>query len=89
MGATELLFIFGIYLLLFGAKGIPSLAKSMGQAVRTFRNATEDIQREILTDKPAERNDFSHVREVKKEKESTPTDQAHVADGPLNDDPPS
>ena len=46
MGATEIVFIFVIYLLLFGAKGIPSLAKTMGQAVRTFRNATEDIQRE-------------------------------------------
>ena len=48
MGATEVIFIFAVYLLLFGAKGIPSLAKTMGQAVRTFRNATEDIQREIL-----------------------------------------
>ena len=47
MGATEVIFIFAVYLLLFGAKGIPSLARSMGQAVRTFRNATEDIQREI------------------------------------------
>ena len=42
MGATEVIFIFAVYLLLFGAKGIPSLAKTMGQAVRTFRNATED-----------------------------------------------
>lgn len=47
MGATEIIFIFAVYLLLFGAKGIPSLAQTMGQAVRTFRNATDDIQREI------------------------------------------
>lgn len=77
MGATEVIFIFAVYLLLFGAKGIPSLARSMGQAVRTFRNATEDIQREILADDrnargsgrgtqaEQERADVSNVREVR------------------------
>ena len=65
MGATEIIFIFVIYLLLFGAKGIPSLAKTMGQAVRTFRNATDDIQREILSDdaRNDRRPDLSNVRE--------------------------
>lgn len=48
MGATEIIFIFVIYLLLFGAKGIPSLAQTMGKAVRQFREASSDIQREIL-----------------------------------------
>jgi sec-independent protein translocase protein TatA len=79
MGATEVIFIFAVYLLLFGAKGIPSLARSMGQAVRTFRNATEDIQREILADDRnprgsgrgtqagQERADVSNVREVRGE----------------------
>ena len=64
MGATEIIFIFAVYLLLFGAKGIPSLAQTMGQAVRTFRNATEDIQREILANDDAPRKDFSNVRDV-------------------------
>lgn len=65
MGATEIIFIFVIYLLLFGAKGVPSLAKTMGQAVRTFRNATDDIQREILSDdaRNERRPDLSNVRE--------------------------
>lgn len=79
MGATEVIFIFAVYLLLFGAKGIPSLARSMGQAVRTFRNATEDIQREILADDRSpqglgrgtqaghKRADVSNVREVRGE----------------------
>jgi sec-independent protein translocase protein TatA len=48
MGATEIVFIFVIYLLLFGAKGIPSLAQTMGKAVRQFRDASNDIQREIM-----------------------------------------
>ncbi|MGB0423827.1 MAG: Sec-independent protein translocase subunit TatA/TatB [Flavobacteriales bacterium] len=48
MGGTELIFIFLIYLLLFGAKGIPTLAKTMGKAVRQFKDATGDIQREMM-----------------------------------------
>lgn len=82
MGATEVIFIFAVYLLLFGAKGIPSLAKTMGQAVRTFRNATEDIQREILADDRPKKADFSNVRDVT----SPRKEDAHgnVGDGPMD-----
>ena len=48
MGTTEIIFIFVIYLLLFGAKGIPSLAQTLGKAVRQFKEASSDIQREIM-----------------------------------------
>ena len=49
MGTTEIIFILLIYLLLFGAKGMPSLARTLGSAVRQFRSATDEIQREILS----------------------------------------
>ena len=89
MGATELVFIFVVYLLLFGAKGIPSLAKTMGEAVRTFRNATEDIQREILAEDRPKRNsrDFSNVKESKGKEDDEP--QANMGDGPMNNPIPS
>ena len=48
MGATEIIVIFLVYLMFFGAKGIPGLARTMGRAVRSFREATSDIQREIM-----------------------------------------
>lgn len=85
MGATELVFIFVVYLLLFGAKGIPSLAKSMGEAVRTFRNATEDIQREILAEDRPKRDarDFSNVQQSKGQADDEP--QSDMGDGPLQD----
>ena len=67
MGSTEILFVFLIYLLLFGAKGIPSLAKTMGEGVRHFRSATDDIQREILKSSNDIKSDF---REVKKQASS-------------------
>lgn len=48
MGAIEIIFAFVIYLLLFGAKGVPTFAKTLGEGVRKFRSATDEIQREIL-----------------------------------------
>ncbi len=32
----------------FGAKGIPTLAQTLGKAVYQFRNATKDVQDEIM-----------------------------------------
>ncbi len=89
MGATELVFIFVVYLLLFGAKSIPSLAKTMGEAVRTFRNATEDIQREILAEDRPKRDsqDFSNVKQSKGKADDEP--QANMGDGPMNNPIPS
>lgn len=87
MGATEIIFIFAVYLLLFGAKGIPSLAKTMGQAVRTFRNATEDIQREILSEERPKPRDFSNVRDVTQPRTEEDEPKANVGDGPLKDQP--
>ncbi len=62
MGMTEIVFIFLIYLLLFGAKGIPSFARTMGKAVREFRSATDQIQREILSTSDDIRKDINEVR---------------------------
>ncbi len=67
MGVTEIVIIFLIYLLLFGAKGIPSLAKSLGEGVRHFRSATDEIQREILDTKNDIKTDF---REMNKQASS-------------------
>jgi sec-independent protein translocase protein TatA len=62
MGATEIIFIFLVYLLLFGAKGIPSFARTMGGAVREFRNATDQIQREILSSTDGIKEEVNKVR---------------------------
>ncbi len=67
MGVTEIVFVFVIYLLFFGAKGIPSLAKTLGEGVRHFRSATDEIQREILDTGNEIKTDF---RDIKKEMNS-------------------
>ena len=70
MGTTEIVFILVIYLLLFGAKGIPSLARSMGEGIRHFRSATDEIQREILKSS----NEIkTHFRDTKSSMMQTPS----------------
>jgi sec-independent protein translocase protein TatA len=43
----EILVIFLVFLLFFGSKSIPGLARNMGRAMRQFKDATQDIQREM------------------------------------------
>lgn len=39
---TELLLIFGIIVLLFGAKKIPDLAKGIGKGIKNFKDEMKD-----------------------------------------------
>ena len=42
LGLPELLIISSIFLLLFGAKRLPGLAKSLGRSTREFKSALEE-----------------------------------------------
>jgi sec-independent protein translocase protein TatA len=42
LGATELLIVLAVVLLLFGSTRLPKLAKSMGEAAREFRKGQHD-----------------------------------------------
>ena len=46
MGVQELLIIFAILLLFFGAKKLPGLAGSLGTSIKEFRRATESDEDE-------------------------------------------
>ncbi|MBP8822206.1 MAG: twin-arginine translocase TatA/TatE family subunit [Flavobacteriales bacterium] len=43
----ELLVILLFVLLFFGSKGVPEVARTMGRALRQFRDASAEVQREI------------------------------------------
>ena len=43
----ELLVVLLFVLLFFGSKGVPEVARTLGRALRQFRDATADVQREI------------------------------------------
>jgi sec-independent protein translocase protein TatA len=48
---TELLIIFGIIVLLFGAKKIPDLAKGLGQGIKNFKKEMKDEPEEEVATK--------------------------------------
>ena len=45
----EILIIFVVVLLLFGAKRIPEMAQGLGKGIREFRKAMKDVQEDIET----------------------------------------
>ncbi len=47
LAGPDMLIIFLIVLIMFGAKKLPELAKGLGQAVREFAKAKEDMNSEI------------------------------------------
>jgi len=51
-GGPEILILFFLILILFGAKKLPELARGMGQAVNEFRKAKDDFNRELESANP-------------------------------------
>ena len=47
LGTTELIVILLVILLLFGAKRIPDLMKSMGKGVKSFKAGMKEVEDEI------------------------------------------
>ena len=47
LGPMELLIIFLIVLVMFGAKRIPEIARGLGKGIREFKSATTEITREL------------------------------------------
>ena len=47
LGPWELLVVFLVILLLFGAKRLPEIAQGMGKGIREFKRAMQDTTNEI------------------------------------------
>lgn len=47
IGASEIIFIVLIVLLLFGGKKIPELMRGLGKGVRSFKEGMSDVEEEI------------------------------------------
>ncbi|MGG7034903.1 MAG: twin-arginine translocase TatA/TatE family subunit [Flavobacterium sp.] len=44
LGATEIILIIAVILLMFGGKKIPELMKGLGSGIKEFKNAAKDDQ---------------------------------------------
>ena len=50
IGLGELIVIFLIIIILFGAKKLPEIGQAIGKALREFRKAGKDIEDDIKSD---------------------------------------
>lgn len=56
LGTGEIILIVLVFLLLFGAKRIPDLMKSMGKGVKSFKEGMKEVEKEINTpDEPTDK----------------------------------
>jgi sec-independent protein translocase protein TatA len=73
ISGAELVFVFFIILLVFGADKVPDIVRTLGKGMRQVRNATQDIKDEIQ--KSAEKQGLDtkqieqDIKEVKDEVE--------------------
>jgi sec-independent protein translocase protein TatA len=51
LGASELLIVLAIIVLLFGARKIPDLARGLGEGIRNFKQGIRDEEGSSKTDK--------------------------------------
>jgi sec-independent protein translocase protein TatA len=86
MGGPEMLLIFLVVLLLFGAKKVPELFRSLGKGVNEFRKAKNEWEHdinEVMNQEPLEDHDFSEsekkTEKKEEEKESVPQEEESKA----------
>ena len=70
---TELLLIFGIIVLLFGAKKIPDLAKGIGKGIKNFKAEMkdEDAKDVVSADEPKKVEGSEEVASTETPKQTT------------------
>ncbi len=57
IGGPEMIMIFVVILLLFGAKKLPELARGVGKSMGEFKKAREEFEREITRSEDEVRRD--------------------------------
>ena len=60
LGPWEIIIIFVVILLVFGGKKLPELAKGLGEGIKEFKKATNDIKDEVdnaISDKEPTKKD--------------------------------
>jgi sec-independent protein translocase protein TatA len=75
IGIWELLIIFGILVLLFGAKKLPEIGKGLGEGIRSFKDSlsgeTEKKEEKVIPTKEIEAEVTKEEKVEVKEKEKS------------------
>ncbi len=71
IGAGEIIIILLVILLLFGSKGLPNIARTLGKGINEFKRASESVQKDILSNTGEISNQVKReIEEIKKEVEN-------------------
>lgn len=62
LGVPELIIILVIALIIFGPKKLPEIGKGIGKAMREFKTATTEIQKDLSVDLNEENPDTSTTK---------------------------
>jgi sec-independent protein translocase protein TatA len=67
LGGGEIMMILVVALLLFGGKGVPTIARTLGKSVREFKDAAKGIKEDFNSNVGEFRNEVQEqIQEVKK-----------------------
>jgi sec-independent protein translocase protein TatA len=80
----EILLIFMVVLLLFGAKRLPEIGSSLGKGIREFKGSLREIEGELKTPPEQKKPQLS---EPKVESASEPQPKEGESGGPAHDEP--
>ncbi|HIC55578.1 MAG TPA: twin-arginine translocase TatA/TatE family subunit [Gemmatimonadetes bacterium] len=58
----EMIFIFLVVLLLFGAKKLPEIGSSLGKGIREFKSSVREIEHEYVNSRPPGRSNCIPTR---------------------------
>ena len=78
LGPMELVIIFLIILLVFGAKRIPEIAQGLGKGINEFKKAAREVTDEFETSKNPTPPATTHVRNELKSRPAQQTTQQPV-----------
>ena len=56
IGLPELVVIFMIILLLFGANKLPDIARALGKSIQEFKKSSKEISDEITKEEPSDKS---------------------------------
>ena len=81
-GGWEIVLILAVVLILFGAKKLPELAKGLGQGIKEFKKATNEVSNEINSAMDDNRYSNPRQHQLETPPESKPVESAQS--GPAN-----